>query len=140
LEIKDLRDKMTKLDVEGEIVEVSDPRTVNVQGADTEIAEARLQDKTGTVKVTLWGDQQIGQVKVGSRIRISNGYTKTFKGEMGLNIGRYGKLEVWDPGEDRPSYYRTKINAVLGSVKQEALNHDELAAFTTAIKAFAADE
>jgi replication factor A1 len=27
-------------------------------------------------------------------VRVTNGYTNSFRGELRLNVGRYGKLEV----------------------------------------------
>ena len=52
-----------------------------------------LKDETGQIKLSLW-DDQIDMVKQGSKVRITNGYTNSFRGELRLNVGRYGKLEV----------------------------------------------
>ena len=36
----------------------------------------------------------IDKVKVGSKVKISNGYVKEFQGEPQLTAGKFGKLEV----------------------------------------------
>ena len=43
--------------------------------------------------MSLW-NEQIDTVKAGSRIKIENGYVTSFKGEIQLNVGRFGKLTV----------------------------------------------
>jgi replication factor A1 len=94
MDIKDLKDKVTKVDVAGLIVSKEDTRTVNLRaGGTTTVANAQLKDATGEIKLVLWGDD-IGKVAVDSLVAISNGYTSTYKGVLQLNIGRYGTLKV----------------------------------------------
>ncbi len=85
---------MRTVEAEGEVVEISSPRDVSLRtGGQARVADATLKDETGTIKLSLW-DAQIDQVKKGSRVKVSNGYTNNFRGEVQLNIGRYGKLEI----------------------------------------------
>ena len=94
MNIRDLRDGMRRVDAEGEISEISDPRTVNLRTGDqARVADCMLKDDSGDIKLSLW-DDQIDQVKQGSRVRITNGYTNSFRGELRLNVGKFGKLEV----------------------------------------------
>jgi ssDNA-binding replication factor A large subunit len=94
LNVRDLRDGMRRVDAEGEIVEISDPRTVNLRtGGEARVADCMLKDDTGQIKLSLW-DDQIDMVKQGSRVRITNGYTNSFRSELRLNVGKYGRLEV----------------------------------------------
>jgi replication factor A1 len=94
MNISDLRDGMRRVDAEGEIAEISDPRTVNLRTGDqARVADCSLKDDTGQIKLSLW-DDQIDQVKQGSRVRITNGYTNSFRGELRLNVGKFGRLEV----------------------------------------------
>jgi replication factor A1 len=96
MNIHDLRDGMRRVDAEGEIAEISDPRSVSLRTGDTaRVADCTLKDDTGQIKLSLW-DDQIDQVKPGSRVRITNGYTNSFRGEVRLNVGKYGRLEVLD--------------------------------------------
>jgi len=92
LRIADLKGEQNRVDVEGEIVSKGDVRTVNLRaGGQSNVADCELRDDSGTIKLTLWGDQ-INSVDVGDRVRIESGYTKVFRNEVSLNIGRYGKL------------------------------------------------
>ncbi len=95
LKIKELREGMRKVDIEGKVVEIGQPREVRSRyGEQTfRVADAVISDETGTVKLTLW-NEQIGQVKVNDSVRIENGYTGSFRGELQLNVGKYGKLTV----------------------------------------------
>lgn len=94
MNIKDLRDGMRTVEAEGDVVDISSPREVSLRtGGQARVADATLKDETGTIKLSLW-DNQIDQVKKGSRIKVTNAYTNTFRGEVQLNIGRYGKLEI----------------------------------------------
>jgi ssDNA-binding replication factor A large subunit len=92
LKIADLKGEQSRVDIEGEIIEKGETRTVNLRaGGQSNVADATIRDDSGSIKLTLWGDQ-IDSVEQGDRIRIENGYTKSFRGEIQLNIGRYGKL------------------------------------------------
>jgi len=94
MNISDLRDGMRRVDAEGEIAEISDPRTVNLRTGDqARVADCMLKDDSGQIKLSLW-DDQIDQVKQGSRVRITNGYTNSFRGELRLNVGKFGRLEI----------------------------------------------
>lgn len=94
MDIKDLRDGMRRVDAEGEISEIADPRTVSLRtGGEARVADCVLKDQTAEIKLSLW-DDQIDQVRQGSKVRITNGYTNSFRGEVRLNVGRYGRLEV----------------------------------------------
>lgn len=57
------------------------------------IVDAVVGDETGCVCLNLW-DDNIDKVKEGETISIKNGYVNLFRGNMRLNIGRYGSLEV----------------------------------------------
>jgi replication factor A1 len=94
MNIKDLRDGMRRVDAEGEIIDVSTPREVALRsGGQARVADAILKDDTGTIKLSLW-DDQIDSVTKGARVRITNGYINTYRGEKQLNVGRYGKLDI----------------------------------------------
>lgn len=92
MKIADLKGEQSRVDVEGEVIEKGDVRTVNLRaGGTSTVADATIRDDSGTIKLSLWGEQ-INSVDVGDKIKIENGYTKAFRGEVQLNIGRYGKL------------------------------------------------
>ena len=92
MKIADLKGEVSRVDVEGEVIEKGETRTVNLRaGGTSTVADATIKDDSGTIKLSLWGEQ-INSVDVGDKVKIENGYTKAFRGEVQLNIGRYGKL------------------------------------------------
>ncbi len=84
---------MRTIDVEGEISEISEPRNVTWSGGEGRVTECTLKDESGEIKLSLW-NEHIEMVKRGSKVKITNGYTKSFRGAVSLNVGKYGKLEV----------------------------------------------
>ncbi len=93
--IKELQDGMKKVSVEAQVVEKGDVREVKSRFKDEtyRIVDAVLADESGSVKLTLW-NEQIDMVNVGDKIKIDNGYVTSFKGEIQLNVGKFGKLTV----------------------------------------------
>ena len=83
-----------KIDVEGTVERMEEPRSVNLKvGGTTEVCNAFLVDEAGEIKIALWGED-IKKVRNGSKILIKNGYTNTFKNEVSLGRGKYGELIV----------------------------------------------
>jgi len=75
-------------------MDVSTPREVSLRtGGQARVADATLRDESGTIKLSLW-DAQIDSVAKGAKVKVSNGYINTFRGERQLNVGRYGKLDI----------------------------------------------
>lgn len=94
MKISELKSGMRSVNVEASVVSVSEPRIVNTRdGRTAKVADVIIQDDSGQIKLSLWEDQ-IAQVKEGSKITIENGYTTSFRGENQLNVGKYGKLNV----------------------------------------------
>ena len=86
---------MKRVDVEAQVTEKGNPRQVMSRYKDETytVADAVIADETGSIKLTLW-NEQIDQVNVNDKIKIENGYVTSFKGEIQLNAGKYGKLTV----------------------------------------------
>jgi replication factor A1 len=86
---------MKRVSVEAKVKEKSDPREVLSRFKDEthKVATAIIADETGTIKLPLW-NEQINQVNVNNTVKVENGYVTSFKGEIQLNVGRYGKLTV----------------------------------------------
>jgi len=64
-------------------------------GAAHKVSDALVGDETGCVYLTLW-DDNITKVNEGAVVSVKNGYVNLFRGNIRLNIGRYGTLEVSD--------------------------------------------
>jgi len=68
----------------------------NVTGRDysaRRVADALVGDETGCVYLTLW-DDNIDKINEEATIRITNGYVNLFRGNMRLNIGKYGSFQL----------------------------------------------
>ena len=95
MKINELQDGDRKVDVEGKVIQKSETREVRSRWTNEtyRVADATIEDETGTIKLTLW-NEQVDQVNVDDRVKIENGYIKSFRGELQLNSGKYGTLTV----------------------------------------------
>jgi replication factor A1 len=95
MKINELRDGMKRINIQATVTEKSDPREVTSRFNDQtfKVATVMVADETGTIKLTLW-NEQIDQVNVNNVVKIQNGYVTSFKGEIQLNVGKYGTLTV----------------------------------------------
>ena len=66
---------------------VGPTREVDTSRGPAEVADATLQDTTGTVKLVLWGPQ-ITRVQAGSRVRLAGAWVKEYRGKLQLSLGR----------------------------------------------------
>lgn len=82
-----------KVDIEGTVQRKGETRTVNMRSGGTiEVCDAYLADESGEIKLTLWAED-IKAVNEGDKIKITNGYVNSFKGEVALTKGKFGKME-----------------------------------------------
>ena len=75
---------------------VSKSEVRNVTGRDYSVhrvADALVGDETGSVVLTLW-DENIDKINEEATLRVTNGYVNLFRGNMRLNIGRYGSYQI----------------------------------------------
>ena len=95
MKINELRDGMRRISVVAKVIEKSEPREVRSRYRDEtyRVADAIISDETGKIKLTLW-NQQIEQVNIDDTVKIENGYIRSFRGEIQLNVGKYGTLTV----------------------------------------------
>lgn len=86
---------MRNVTVEGKVMEKSEAREVLSRFKDEtyKVASAMIGDETGTIKMTLW-NEQIDKVNVDNLVKVENGYVSSFRGEIQLNVGKFGKLTV----------------------------------------------
>ena len=95
MDICDIKAGDSEINVEGEIVEKSYAREVRSKFGyrPLMVADATLKDETGKITLTLW-NEQVSQVMVGDKVKIENGYAKSFRNVLQLSTGKYGKLTV----------------------------------------------
>jgi replication factor A1 len=75
------------------ITAISTPREVTTSRGASTVADATLQDETGTISMTLWGED-IAKYKVGTKIQVTDGWVKDFRGKPQVSLGRSGKITV----------------------------------------------
>ena len=91
--IKDLYVGQGKVEIEADVVEISPIREFNKFEKIGRVANAKIKDESGTITLILWNDE-IDKVKVGAKVKITNGYVSEWQGEKQVSAGRYGQMEV----------------------------------------------
>ena len=92
MKISELRSGQGNVDVEGVIKEIGEGRKFNKFGRELVVANAILEDDSGSIKLTLW-NQDVGRFKEGDHIKIVSGYVNEFQGENQLTSGKFGRIE-----------------------------------------------
>jgi replication factor A1 len=92
--VSELTPASRAVNVTAKVVSKSEIRNIAAgrDGSPHRVCDALVGDETGVVYLTLW-DDNIDKINDGDTITVGNGYVTLFRGNMRLNIGRYGKLE-----------------------------------------------
>ncbi len=92
--VGELTPQSKAVNVTAKVVSKSEIRDIPMgrDGSAHKVCDALVGDETGSIYLTLW-DDNIEKVNENDTIRVENGYVTLFKGNMRLNIGKYGKLE-----------------------------------------------
>ena len=95
MNITELTDGARNVEIpEAEVTEKGETRTVNTRfGTEARVADIKIKAATGEIPLSLWNDD-IEKVDEGTKLKIGNGYTNSFRGEVKLNVGRYGTLDI----------------------------------------------
>ena len=98
MKISDLKVGASNVTLQAKVVQKGDPREVVTKyGKRLSVADITLQDDTGSIAMSLWGDD-IDSVDVGDTVEISNGYVNEFRGTPQLSTGKFGKISVVEKG------------------------------------------
>lgn len=90
MKISELRAGMNKVSVQGVIESLGEPRIINLKaGGTTTVTTALLADQSGKINLDIWGQHDYA---IGDQIAVGNGYIKTFKGDITLDAGKFGKI------------------------------------------------
>ena len=95
VKIGELNPSSRAVNVLAKVLSKSEVRNVAAgrDGEPHKVSDALVGDETGCIYLTLW-DDNIEKVKDGDTVNIKNGYINLFRGNMRLNVGRYGTLEI----------------------------------------------
>lgn len=120
--IEDLKPRQGKVELVAEVVDMGEIRSFEKFGKSGKVCNATIRDATGEVRLTLW-NEQIDMLKVGDKIKITNGYVNEWQGEKQLTTGKFGKLEVMSSGEAAEKPAKAKPAA---PPSEEEVTQDEL--------------
>ena len=79
--------------IDATITAISPVRDVTTSRGPSQVADATLQDDSGTITLTLWGDDT-KRFKIGQKVKITDGWVKDFRGKLQVSLGRSGKITV----------------------------------------------
>lgn len=102
MKISELTIGQGNVEVEGTIKEIGEVRNFNKFGRELKVADASLEDKSGSIKLALW-NEDVDNFKTGDKIKVVNGYVREFQGEKQLTSGKFGKIEKVGEGSGEES-------------------------------------
>jgi len=110
--VEDLAPKLRKINIAVKAVEREETRQVESKrdGSQHTVCEILVGDETGSVILTLW-DERVEEVEIGGTYEIKNGFISLFKGNIRLNVGKFGeikKLEDKDTSVNKENNVSTK--------------------------------
>lgn len=91
--VAELKPRMKNITISFKVIEIGETNEVSSRrdGSSHSVTNVIVGDSTGIVRVPLW-DDAVNIVEVGNTYSLTNGYTGLFRGNLQLNVGRYGKL------------------------------------------------
>jgi replication factor A1 len=97
--VAELKPRMKNVTISFKVISIGEPREIESRrdGSSHRVCDITVGDGSGIVQVPLW-DDTIDAVEEGSTYNLTNGYTGLFRGNLRLNVGRYGKLEAAEDG------------------------------------------
>ena len=96
VKVDELTPASKNADMTVKVLSLTDRKTIDSKfGGSRELVEATVGDETGTVILTLWGEQIEG-VAEDDVLEIDNGYVSLVRGHMRLNVGKYGSFKKSD--------------------------------------------
>lgn len=91
--VAELKPRMKNVTITFKVIEAGEVREVTSRndGETHRVADVKVADSTGCVQVPLW-DDAIEKAAPGTTYTLKNGYTGLFRGNLRLNVGKYGEL------------------------------------------------
>ena len=93
MKISELKAGTGSVNVEGSVDDIEATREINKYGRVLRVANATLQDDSGSITLVLWNDQ-IEQVKKGDKVKIENGYVNEWQNKPQLTLGKFGRMTI----------------------------------------------
>ena len=93
MKVNEIKSGMRDIELEAKVKEVEESRQVQTKFGPNQVANAILEDDTGSIKLVLWGDK-ISSVKAGDAVKVTGAYVTEWNGNLQLNIPKAGELKV----------------------------------------------
>ncbi len=91
MKVSELQDRGKVDEITLKIIEKTEPK--EVRGGSLRMCNCVGEDDSGKVGVTLWAED-VDKVNEGDTIKITNGWSSEYQGNMQLSAGKFGQLEV----------------------------------------------
>jgi replication factor A1 len=93
--VAELKPRMKNVTISFKVISIGEQREIESRndGSTHRVCDITVGDASGIVQVPLW-DDTIDAVEEGTTYNLTNGYTGLFRGNLRLNVGRYGKLDA----------------------------------------------
>ena len=101
MEIKNLKANSGNVDIVAKVASKEQPRAFEKFGKTGKVCNAKLQDASGEVKLTLW-NEDVDKVNVGDKVHLQNGWCSEYKGEKQVTSGKFGKIEIIGSSGEQP--------------------------------------
>ncbi len=91
--IAELKPGMKSVNITFKVMNTSDERSVDSRktGETYRVVDAQVGDSTGTILMPIW-NETIDTIEVGTTYTLTNGYTGLFKGNLRLQLGKFGSI------------------------------------------------
>ncbi|MBY8998878.1 MAG: single-stranded DNA-binding protein [Candidatus Thorarchaeota archaeon] len=91
--IAELKPGMKSVNITFKVMNTSDERSVDSRktGETYRVVDAQVGDSTGIILMPIW-NETIETIKVGETYTLTNGYTGLFKGNLRLQLGKFGSI------------------------------------------------
>jgi replication factor A1 len=95
VKVEKITSNSKEVDTVVKVISKSEVRNVTSGGRleSHQVCDALVGDETGSIYLTLW-DDNINKINEEATLRITNGYVNQVRGNMRLNIGRYGSFQL----------------------------------------------
>jgi replication factor A1 len=97
LKIRDILPGLNALSIAGKVVSVNEPRTFESKGRTGRLASLILADETGSIRVTIWDDKLIDElknIKEGYIVKVLNAYSKLNNNFKELHLGNHAQIII----------------------------------------------
>lgn len=124
MQIKDITANKGNIDIIAKVIALEQPRSFNKFGKEGKVCNAKLQDESGEIKLTLW-NEDISTINLGDTVHIDNGWCSEYKGEKQLSTGKLGKIEVVEKSQIPPTVFTNDEQMLKSSKKMQKGGDDD---------------